>query len=78
MEITMELRAEDFPMGKFDESINWLSKQVANATQALGDLKSGHKIEINDKDISDQLKATHEGLIKRYEQLIAAYRKRDE
>jgi hypothetical protein len=65
-------------MGKFDENINWLGKQVANATEALADLKAGHKIEINDEDISNELKAAHEGLINRYEQLIAAYKKYDE
>ena len=63
-------------MGKFDDSIEWLNKQIANAREALGDLAAGRKVELNDKDVTQELKSNYERLIAKYEALIAAYQRR--
>jgi hypothetical protein len=65
-------------MGKFDASIDWLRRQIANAAEAIADLKGGHKIEINDKNVTAELMAAYERMIARYKQLIGAYEKHDE
>jgi hypothetical protein len=65
-------------MGKFDASIEWLRKQTANAAEALADLKSGHKIAINDKNVTSELMAAYERMISPDKQLIGAYEKHDE
>ena len=65
-------------MGKFDASIEWLSHQIANSMEVVRDLRAGEKIVINDKDVTDELISTHEGLIDRFKKLIAAYRIRND
>jgi hypothetical protein len=65
-------------MGKFDDSIKWLTDQIKSATDALGDLNAGRKIEIDGVDVSNELKVGYQKLIDRYKQLVRAYQKRDE
>jgi hypothetical protein len=65
-------------MGRFDLQIGWLHKHKACAEEALRDLRCGRKIEINDKDVTAEWVATYKQLVARYEELIVAYRARDE
>lgn len=64
-------------MGKFDASIEWLSHQIANSLEAVRDLRGGQKIEINDKDVTNEIISMHEGLIERFKKLITAYRTKE-
>jgi hypothetical protein len=68
----------DAVMGKFDGSIKWLMDQIKSATDALGDLNAGRKIEMDGVDVSNELKADYKKRIDRYKELIRAYQKRDE
>jgi len=65
-------------MGAFDLQIGWLHKHKACAEDALRDLKHGRKIEINDKDVTEEWMATYEHLIAKYRDLILAYKARNE
>jgi hypothetical protein len=60
-------------MAQFDQSIEWLGKQMANATEALADLKSGRKIEFNGKDVTQELITRYEQLVAQYKRIISAY-----
>jgi hypothetical protein len=64
--------ARDIRMGAFDPQIGWLHKQKACAVAALRDLKRGHKIEIDGKDVTQEWIATYEQIIAKYQELIAA------
>jgi hypothetical protein len=64
-------------MTKFDPTITWLRKQLANATKAISDLKSGQKIELGGEDVTEQWIETYERLVSRYERLIDAYERRN-
>ena len=65
-------------MGKFDQSIEWLQEQIRHASEAIADLRRGHRIQINDEDVSQDVMSMHERLIARYKQLIGAYEKRND
>jgi hypothetical protein len=60
-------------MGKFDASIEWCRKQIANATESITDLKGGRKVEINDKDATQEWIAIYERIIEKCRRLIRAY-----
>ena len=60
-------------MGAVDFQIGWLHKHKAYAEDALRDLKSGRKIEIDEKDVTQEWIATYEQIIAKYRELIVAY-----
>ena len=64
-------------MGKLDPTIKWLRRQRENAAQAVHDLKSGHRIEYEGTDVTDEWISRYERLIERYERLIETYEQRD-
>jgi hypothetical protein len=65
-------------MSGFDPlQIGWLHKHKANAEEALRDLKYGRKIEMGDKDITQEWVATYGQIISKYPELIAAYKARN-
>ena len=64
-------------MGKFDPTIKWLRKQRKNAAQAVRDLKSGHTIEFEGADVTDEWILRYERLVERYGRLIETYEQRD-
>ena len=64
-------------MGKFDPTIKWLRRQRKNAAEAIRDLKSGHKIEFEGADVTEDWTLRYERLIERYERLIETYEQRD-
>ena len=43
-----------FAMAKFDPTISWLRKQLANAAKAASELKSGQKIKLEGEDVTEQ------------------------
>jgi hypothetical protein len=59
-------------IGAFDPQIGWLHKHKACAEDALRDLKRGHKIEIDGKDVTQEWIPTYEQIIAKYQELIAA------
>jgi hypothetical protein len=59
-------------MGAFDLQIGWLHKHKACAEDALRDLKRGRKIEIDEKDVTEDWIAIYEQIIAKYRELIAA------
>jgi deoxyadenosine/deoxycytidine kinase len=61
-------------MGALDLHIGWLHKHKACAEDALRDLKRGRRIEIDEKDVTQDWIATYEQLIAKYRELIAAYK----
>jgi hypothetical protein len=62
-------------MEKFGNSIEWLNKRIEDAREALADFARGFKIEINNKDVTQEWKARYEGIIEKCEALITAYRR---
>jgi hypothetical protein len=60
-------------MGAVDFQIGCLHKHKAHAEDALRDLKSGRKIEIDEKDVTQEWIATYEQIIAKYRELIVAY-----
>ena len=63
-------------MGALDLQIGWLHKRKACAEDVLRDLKRGRKIEIDEKDVTQEWIATYERIIAKYRELIVAYRAR--
>ena len=63
-------------MGALDIQIGWLHKHKACAEEALRDLKRGRKIEIDEKDVTQEWMVTYEQIIAKYRELIAAYKAR--
>jgi hypothetical protein len=61
-------------MSVSDLQIGWLHKHKANAEDALRDLKSGRKIEIDEKDVTQELISSYEQIIAKYRELIVACR----
>jgi len=64
-------------MGALDLQIGWLHKHKACAEDALRDLKRGRKIEINDKDVTQEWVATYEHIIAKYREPIFACKARN-
>jgi hypothetical protein len=64
-------------MGKFDDSIEWLRMQQEYAGEALADLKGGHRLQLNDQDITHEWVARYEQMVEEFGQLIDAYEKRN-
>jgi hypothetical protein len=64
-------------MGKFDPTIKWLRRQRKNAAQAIRDLRSGHKIEFEGADVTEEWILRYERLVERYGRLIETYEQRD-
>jgi hypothetical protein len=60
-------------MGAFDLQIGWLHKQKACAEDALRELKRGRKIEIEERDVTQEWIVTYEQIIAKYRELIDAY-----
>jgi len=50
-------------MATFDLQIGWLHKHKACAEEALRDLKRGRKIEIDEKDVTQEWMVTYEQII---------------
>ena len=65
-------------MGKFDKSIEWLEKRQADAKEAISDLLTGKKIELNGKDVTQQWMSKYQHIIAQCEQLISAYKSRND
>jgi len=63
-------------MGAFDLQIGWFHKHKASAEEAVRDLKRGRKIEIDEKDVTQEWIVTYEQIIAKYRELIAAYKAR--
>jgi len=63
-------------MGAFDLQIGWFHKHKASAEEALRELKRGRKIEIDEKDVTQEWMVTYEQIIAKYRELIAAYKAR--
>jgi hypothetical protein len=63
-------------MSAFNLQIGWLHKHKVFAEEALRDLKCGRKIEIDEKDVTQEWIATYEQIIAKYRELIAAYKAR--
>ena len=53
-------------MGALDLQIQWLHKHKACAEDVLRDLKRGRKIEIDEKDVTQEWIATYERIIAKY------------
>jgi hypothetical protein len=50
-------------MGKFDPTIKWLRRQRENAAQAVRDLRSGHRIEYEGTDVTDEWISRYENAL---------------
>ena len=59
-----------------ESTINWLRKQRENAAQAIRDLRSGHKIEFEGTDVTDEWISRYERLLERYTRLIETHEQR--
>ena len=64
-------------MGKLDPTIKWLRRQRKNAAQAVRDLRSGHKIEYGDADVTEEWILRYERLVERYGRLIETYEQKE-
>ena len=58
-------------------TILWLRRQKENAVLAINDLKSGHKIEFDGVDVTEEWVSRYERLVERYTRLIETYEQRD-
>jgi hypothetical protein len=58
-------------------TLEWLRRQRRNAAQALRDLETGHRIEVDGVDVSAEWRSRYERLIERYERLIAKHEQRE-
>ena len=64
-------------MGKFDPTIEWLSRQTKNASLALTALNAGQRIVSDGVDVTAQWIPRYERLVERYQRLLVLYTQRN-